>query len=42
MDIKEDKNLLAGLNICKGNVTYKAVADIFGHKYLSPNEAITK
>jgi len=40
--LKEDKNLLAGLNICKGNVTYKAVADIFGYKYLSPNEAIAK
>ena len=40
--LKEDKNLLAGLNIYKGNVTYKAVADIFGYKYLSPNEAIAK
>ena len=40
--LKEDKNLLAGLNICKGNVTYKAVADVFGYKYLSPNEAIAK
>ena len=40
--LKEDKNLLAGLNICKGNVTYKAVADTFGYKYLSPNEAIAK
>ena len=40
--LKEDKYLLAGLNICKGNVTYKAVADIFGYKYLSPNEAIAK
>ena len=40
--LKEDKNLLAGLNIYKGNVTYKAVADVFGYKYLSPNEAIAK
>ena len=40
--LNEDKNLLAGLNICKGNVTYKAVADIFGYKYLSPNKAIAK
>jgi len=40
--LQEDKNLLAGLNICKGNVTYKAVADVFGYKYLSPNEAIAK
>ena len=27
----EDKNFLAGLNVCKGQVTYKAVADVFGH-----------
>jgi alanine dehydrogenase len=36
--LKEDKNFLAGLNVHKGDVTYKAVADIFGHKYVSPNE----
>ena len=38
--LKEDKNFLAGLNVCKGQVTYKAVADVFGHKYISPSEAI--
>ena len=38
--LKSDKNFLAGLNVCKGNVTYKAVADIFGHKYISPTEII--
>ena len=38
--LNEDKNFLAGLNVCKGHVTYKAVADIFGHKFVSPNEAI--
>ncbi len=38
--LKEDKNFLAGLNVCKGSVTYKAVADVFGHKYVSPNEVI--
>ena len=27
--LKEDKNFLAGLNVCKGQVTYKAVADVF-------------
>ena len=37
---KEDKNFLAGLNICKGNVTYKAVADVLCHKYISPNELL--
>ena len=39
--LKEDKNFLAGLNIFKGQVTYKAVAEAFGHKYVSPSEAIT-
>ena len=38
---KEDKNFLAGLNIFKGQITYKAVADTFGHKYISPKEALT-
>jgi len=39
--LREDKNFLAGLNIFKGQVTYKAVADFFGHKYVSPSEALT-
>ena len=38
--LKEDHNFLAGLNVYKGSVTYKAVADVFGHKYVSPNEVI--
>ncbi len=38
--LNEDKNFLAGLNVHKGQVTYKAVADIFGYKYVSPKEAI--
>ena len=36
----EDKNFLAGLNVCKGDVTYKAVADIFGHSYVPPEKVI--
>ena len=36
--LKEDKNFLAGLNVCKGIITYKAVADVFGKKYVAPNE----
>ncbi len=36
----EDKNFLAGLNVFKGKVTYKAVADVFGHEYVSPELAI--
>ncbi len=38
---KEDKNFLEGLNVFKGEVTYKAVADAFGYKYISPNELIS-
>ena len=38
--LKDDPNFLAGLNVCKGNVTYKAVADTFGHQFLSPVEAL--
>ena len=30
----------AGLNIYKGQVTYKAVADVFGHEYVDPNKII--
>ena len=36
----EDKNFLAGLNVHKGHVTYKAVADVFGHEYVHPGDAI--
>ena len=39
--LNNDHNFLSGLNICKGNVTYRAVADVFGHKYVSPNQAIS-
>ena len=38
--LNEDLNFLAGLNVYKGNVTYKAVADVFGYKYISPKEAL--
>ena len=38
--LSEDKNFLAGLNIYKGHVTYKAVADVFGHEYVNPGDAI--
>jgi alanine dehydrogenase len=36
----EDNNFLAGLNVHKGHVTYKAVADVFGYEYVSAGEAI--
>ena len=38
--LSEDKNFLAGLNVCKGQVTYKAVADVFGYEYVDPNKII--
>jgi len=34
--LNDDKNFLAGLNICKGQVTYKAVADVFGYEFVNP------
>jgi len=38
--LKDDPNFLAGLNVHKGQVTYKAVADAFGHKYVSAKEVL--
>ena len=38
--LKEDKNFLEGLNVYKGQVTYKAVANVFGHNYVSPEKAL--
>ena len=38
--LSEDKNFLAGLNVHKGNITYKAVADVFGYEYVEPLSAI--
>ena len=38
---REDKNFLEGLNVFKGQVTYKAVAETFGYKYISPNDLIS-
>ena len=35
--LTNDKNFLAGLNIYKGQVTYKAVADAFGYDFMNPN-----
>ena len=35
-----DANFLAGLNICQGNITYKAVADDLGLEFIDPSKAI--
>jgi alanine dehydrogenase len=36
----EDKNFLAGLNVHKGMITYKAVADVFAYEFVDPDKAI--
>ncbi len=36
----EDKNFLAGLNIFKGQVTYKAVADAFNYEFANPTKLL--
>ena len=38
--LSSDKNFLEGLNLCKGQVTYKAVAEDLGYEYVNPNIAI--
>ena len=38
--LSEDKNFLAGLNVFKGHVTYKAVADVFGHEFVDPSSVL--
>ena len=38
--LTSDANFLAGLNICQGKVTYKAVADDLGYEYFDPATAI--
>jgi alanine dehydrogenase len=40
--LSEDKHLLAGLNVCKGHVTYKAVAEVFGHEFVAPENVVTR
>ena len=36
----DDPNFLAGLNVHKGQITYKAVADVFGYDYLTAKDAL--
>ena len=38
--LKENKNYLAGLNVFKGKITYKGVADAFNLKYSPPEKLI--
>jgi alanine dehydrogenase len=36
----EDHHLRAGLNVCKGKVTYRAVADVLGYEYVPAEKAL--
>ncbi|MDC0194902.1 alanine dehydrogenase [Alphaproteobacteria bacterium] len=38
--LTSDANFLAGLNVCQGKVTYKAVADDLGYEYFDPSKTI--
>ena len=38
--LSSDANFLAGLNVCQGNVTYKAVAEDLGYDFVDPSKAI--
>lgn len=38
----DDTSLLLGLNVAKGQVTYKAVADAFGHPYFDAYTVLTQ
>ena len=38
--LKNDSNFLAGLNVHKGQITYRAVADVFGHTYCDAKELL--
>ena len=40
--LKENKNYLAGLNVYKGNITYKGVSDAFNLKYSSASELLSE
>ena len=38
--LASDANFLAGLNVCQGNITYKAVAEDLGLEFIDPSKAI--
>jgi alanine dehydrogenase len=38
--VLENKHLMNGLNICRGNITYYAVARDLGYNYVDPNSLI--
>jgi len=38
--LADNRHLLAGLNVCKGKVTYEAVAKDLGYTYVEPLKAL--
>ncbi len=38
--LNSDANFLAGLNVCQGSITYKAVADDLDYEFIDPSNAI--
>lgn len=38
--LRDDKHLLNGLNVCRGSVTYEAVANDLGYDFVNPNQAV--
>ena len=38
--LTENPHLMAGLNVHAGHITYKAVADVLGYKFMAPEEAV--
>jgi alanine dehydrogenase len=38
--LASDANFLAGLNVCQGKITYKAVAEDLGYEYIDASKAI--
>ncbi|WP_293267272.1 alanine dehydrogenase [Neptunomonas sp.] len=39
--LKDDAHLLNGLNVHRGDITYKAVADVLGYAYQAPADAVS-
>ena len=39
--LQENKNYLAGLNVYRGKITCKGVAEAFNYKYVTPEEALS-
>lgn len=38
--LRDDKHLLAGLNVFSGKITYQAVAESLGHKFYNPEDLL--